>query len=81
MIGLDLMIILGIFTMAFAYFSQRTGYRQGVNEGMESTLQLLEHGGDIKIVEDEATGMKEIKKGQKGNNNAHKIVNIKQNKQ
>ena len=34
MIGLDLMIILGLFTMACAYFSQRTGYRQGVSEGM-----------------------------------------------
>ena len=55
--------------MACAYFSQRTGYRQGVNEGMESTLQLLENGGYIKIVEDEATGMQEIQKVPNGNNN------------
>lgn len=70
MIGLDLMIILGLFTMACAYFSQRTGYRQGVSEGMESTLQILENGGYIKIVEDEATGMQEIQKVPNGNNNA-----------
>lgn len=68
MIGLDLMIILGVFTVACAYFSQRTGYRQGVNEGMESTLKLLEAGGYIKVVEDKATGMQEIQKVPYGNN-------------
>lgn len=68
MIGLDLMIILGVFTVACAYFSQRTGYRQGVNEGMESTLKLLEAGGYIKVVEDESTGLQEIQRVPNGNN-------------
>ena len=68
MIGLDLMVILGLFTRACAYFSQRTGYKQGVNEGMESTLQLLENGGYIKIVEDKSTGIQEIQKVPNGNN-------------
>ena len=68
MVGLDLMIILGVFTVACAYFSQRTGYRQGVNEGMESTLKLLEAGGYIKVVEDESTGLQEIQRVPNGNN-------------
>ena len=62
------MIILGLFTMACAYFSQRTGYRQGVNEGMESTLKLLEAGGYIKVVEDKSTGLQEIQRVPNGNN-------------
>jgi len=68
MVGLDLMIILCVFTVACAYFSQRTGYRQGVNEGMESTLKLLEAGGYIKVVEDESTGLQEIQRVPNGNN-------------
>jgi|13_taG_2_1085334.scaffolds.fasta_scaffold93053_2 hypothetical protein len=68
MVGLDLMIILGVFTVACAYFSQRTGYKQGVNEGMESTLKLLEAGGYIKVVEDESTGLQEIQRVPNGNN-------------
>ena len=68
MVGLDLMIILGVFTVACAYFSQRTGYKQGVNEGMESTLKLLEAGGYIKVVEDKSTGLQEIQRVPNGNN-------------
>ena len=68
MVGLDLMIILGVFTVACAYCSQRTGYKQGVNEGMESTLKLLEAGGYIKVVEDESTGLQEIQRVPNGNN-------------
>jgi hypothetical protein len=68
MVGLDLMIILGVFTVACAYFSQRTGYKQGVNEGMESTLKLLEAGGYIKVVEDQSTGLQEIQRVPNGNN-------------
>lgn len=68
MIGFDLMIILGVFTIACAYFSQRTGYKQGVNEGMECTLKLLEAGGYIKVVEDKITGMQEIQRVPHGNN-------------
>ena len=68
MVGLDLMIILGVCTVACAYFSQRTGYKQGVNEGMESTLKLLEAGGYIKVVEDESTGLQEIQRVPNGNN-------------
>lgn len=68
MVGLDLMIILGVFTVACAYFSQRTGYKQGVNEGMESTLKLLEAGGYIKVVEDKSTGLQEIQRVPNGSN-------------
>jgi hypothetical protein len=68
MIGLDLMIILGVFTIACAYFSQQTGYKQGVNEGMESTLRLLEASGYIKVVEDKTTGTQEIQRVPNGNN-------------
>jgi len=35
---------------------------------MESTLQLLENGGYIKIVEDKSTGIQEIQKVPNGNN-------------
>ena len=45
-------IIGGLFVMACAYFSYRNGYKQGVMEGMESTLVILEHGKYIRTATD-----------------------------
>ena len=53
---------LGVFVIACAYFNYRSGYRNGVLTGMESTLKLLKDGGYIEVVEDVNTGETEIKK-------------------
>ena len=59
--SIELMIIMGAFVMACTYFNQRSGYKQGILDGMESTLKLLEDGGYI-TVEETSTGDTQIKK-------------------
>jgi len=61
------MILMGAFVMACTYFNQRSGYKQGIADGMESTLKLLEDGGYI-TVEQTSTGDAEIKKVDNGRN-------------
>ena len=45
-------IIGTLFIAACAYFSYRSGHKQGVMEGMESTLVILEHGKYIRTAID-----------------------------
>ncbi len=45
-------IILGAFVVACAYFSYRSGHKQGVMDGMDSTLILLEQGRYIRTARD-----------------------------
>jgi hypothetical protein len=52
---------MAFFVIACTYFNQRSGYKQGVAAGMESTLKLLEDGGYI-TVEETSNGDAEIKK-------------------
>ena len=54
--------------MACTYFNQRSGYKQGIADGMESTLRLLEDGGYIKV-EETSNGDAEIKKVSDVNDN------------
>ena len=65
--NIELIIIMGAFVMACTYFNQRSGYKQGIADGMESTLRLLEDGGYIKV-EETSNGDAEIKKVQNGKN-------------
>jgi len=58
---------MGAFVMACTYFNQRSGYKQGIADGMESTLRLLEDGGYIKV-EETLNGDAEIKKVPDANN-------------
>ena len=58
---IQFIIIMGAFVMACTYFNQRSGYKQGIADGMESTLRLLEDGGYIKV-EETSNGDAEIKK-------------------
>lgn len=64
---IQFIIIMGAFVMACTYFNQRSGYKQGIADGMESTLRLLEDGGYIKV-EETSNGDAEIKKVQNGKN-------------
>jgi hypothetical protein len=57
---LDFIIVMGVFTMCCAYFNWKSGYRNGVAEGMELTLKMLEDGGYIKIVNDEITAIAKV---------------------
>ena len=50
--SIELYIIAGVFVAACAYFSYRTGYREGVMQGMENTLVILEHGKYIRTATD-----------------------------
>jgi hypothetical protein len=59
---LQLSVIGGAFVIACAYYNYRSGYRDGVHTGMESTLKLLEDGGYIEVTTDLKTGEAEIKK-------------------
>ena len=60
--SLDLIIYFVLFIIACAYFNHKSGYKQGIMDGMESTLKLLQATGYIKVVEDNTTGDAEIKK-------------------
>lgn len=62
--SIDLILLLVGFTIACAYFNHKSGYKQGIIEGMESTLKLLEATGYIKVVEDNTTGDSEIRKAE-----------------
>jgi hypothetical protein len=66
--NIELIIIMGAFVMACTYFNQRSGYKQGIADGMESTLRLLEDGGYIKV-EETSNGDAEIKKVSDVNDN------------
>lgn len=50
MITLEMTIILVAFVVACAYFNFRSGHREGVMQGMELTLRLLEADNKIRIV-------------------------------
>ena len=65
--SIELIIIMGAFVIACTYFNQRSGYKQGIADGMESTLRLLEDGGYIKV-EETLNGDAEIKKVPDANN-------------
>jgi hypothetical protein len=65
---IQFIIIMGAFVMACTYFNQRSGYKQGIADGMESTLRLLEDGGYIKV-EETSNGDAEIKKVSDVNDN------------
>lgn len=45
-------IIGGLFVAACAYFSYRSGHKQGIIDGMENTLVILEHGKYIRTATD-----------------------------
>lgn len=45
-------IIFGLFVVACAYFSYRSGHKRGITDGMESTLILLEQGRYIRTAKD-----------------------------
>ena len=66
--GMDFIILMTMFIVACAYFNHKSGYKQGIIDGADSTLKLLEATGYIKVVEDDATGESEIKKVTDGNN-------------
>ena len=66
--SIELIIIMGAFVIACTYFNQRSGYKQGIADGMESTLRLLEDGGYI-TVEETSNGDAEIKKVSDVNDN------------
>ena len=66
--SIELIIIMGAFVIACTYFNQRSGYKQGIADGMESTLRLLEDGGYIKV-EETSNGDAEIKKVSDVNDN------------
>ena len=66
--SIELIVLMGMFVAACTYFNQRSGYKQGIADGMESTLRLLEDGGYI-TVEETSNGDAEIKKVPDGNNN------------
>jgi len=59
--SIELIVLMGVFVIACTYFNQRSGYKQGIADGMESTLKLLEDGGYI-TVEETSNGDAEIKK-------------------
>lgn len=59
---IELTLIICGFVIACAYFNYKSGYKEGVLNGMENTLKLLEAGGYIKVIEDQSTGMQEIQK-------------------
>ena len=65
--SIELIVLMGMFVAACTYFNQRSGYKQGIADGMESTLRLLEDGGYI-TVEETSNGDAEIKKVPDGNN-------------
>tara|TARA_A100001011_G_scaffold304781_1_gene319206 strand:+ start:312 stop:521 length:210 start_codon:yes stop_codon:yes gene_type:complete len=50
MISIEMTIVLVAFTIACAYFNFRSGHREGVMQGMELTLRLLEADNKIRIV-------------------------------
>jgi len=50
MISIEMTIVLVAFTIACAYFHFRSGHREGVMQGMELTLRLLEADNKIRIV-------------------------------
>jgi len=45
-------VIAGLFVAACAFFSYRSGQADGMTQGMDSTLVLLETAGIIKLQED-----------------------------
>lgn len=65
--SIELIVLMSVFVIACTYFNQRSGYKQGIADGMESTLKLLEDGGYI-TVEETSNGDAEIKKVPDGNN-------------
>ena len=65
--SIELIVLMSMFVIACTYFNQRSGYKQGIADGMESTLKLLEDGGYI-TVEETSNGDAEIKKVPDGNN-------------
>lgn len=46
-------IILGTFVAACAYFNFRSGYRQGVMDGLDASLAILEQQKFIHLIEHE----------------------------
>lgn len=50
MITLEMTILLVAFTVACAWFNYRSGHREGVMQGMELTVRLLEASNKIRIV-------------------------------
>ena len=50
MITLEMTILLVTFTVACAWFNYRSGHREGVMQGMELTVRLLEASNKIRIV-------------------------------
>ena len=52
-------LVFGAFIVACAYFSYRSGHKQGVQDGMESTIVILEHGNYIRTATD-GTGQVQI---------------------
>lgn len=50
--SIEIYIIAGVFVAACAYFSYRAGYREGVMQGMENTIVILEHGKYIRTATD-----------------------------
>jgi hypothetical protein len=50
MITIEMTIILVAFTIACAWYNYRSGHRDGVMQGMELTIRLLEADNKIRIV-------------------------------
>ena len=69
--SIDLILLLVGFTIACAYFNHKSGYKQGLVDGMESTLKLLEATGYITVEENPTTGDAKIEKA--------KTVDVKNN--
>lgn len=56
---MEMYLVFGAFIVACAYFSYRSGHKQGVQDGMESTIVILEHGNYIRTATD-GTGQVQI---------------------
>lgn len=50
MITIEMIIILVAFTIACAWYNYKSGHRDGVMQGMELTIRLLEADNKIRIV-------------------------------
>ena len=49
---MEMYLVFGAFIIACAYFSYRNGHRQGVLDGMENTIAVLEQGEYIRTATD-----------------------------
>lgn len=51
--GLELIVVLALFTLANSYFSFKSGHTQGLVRGSETCIQILQDEGIIEVFEDE----------------------------